>query len=72
MKRNRITAQKTWIRIDNQFHLFVSIGNHVYTSRFEVVSLNYHNAIKTNKALKELSMIDKIKRELHVRKVELI
>lgn len=74
MKRNKLTLQRNWIQIDNSFHLLIDVEGKIFYKKFRV--LNAKEApdvmINTNKKLKEFDLMEQIRREFNVRKVEFI
>lgn len=65
--------KKTWVRIDNTFHLFANIGGRVPEVPYKKFRVLYEdeNVINLNKKLKEFDLIERVFQETGER-IELV
>ena len=69
-----LQVKKSWIKVGNVFTLFAEIDKKVLCDNFCVLDTNPGSepVVVLNKQLKEFDMVERIKREYKVGKVELI
>jgi hypothetical protein len=74
MKRNKITIKRNWIQIDNTFHLLVDIEGKSFYKKFSVLDVDdiSPTIVALNKRMKEYDLVEQLRRQFNVRKVEFI
>jgi viroplasmin and RNaseH domain-containing protein len=74
MKRNKLIIKRNWIQIENSFHLLVDVEGKVFYKKFRVLDIKKapKTLLELNKKVKECDLVEEIRKEFNVKKVEFI